>query len=259
MPIDFHSEQNRLTYTTRIADLSWLELMKENIDVLGKEVVDIGCGGGIYTKALNSLGAWHVTGVDFSEEMLRGASKNCEGMENVSFLPGDAYNSRLPANKFDIVLERALIHHLDDLNSCFKEASRILKNDGVLIVQDRTPDDCLQPGSDNHIRGYFFDKYPKLINKEVSRRHDSKKVLASLQANGFQTVKEVQLWETREVYSDFEALSKDLLQRTGRSILHELTDEELRELVLFIKEKLNASRPPIIEKDSWTIWFAINK
>ncbi|MBP1988660.1 class I SAM-dependent methyltransferase [Paenibacillus eucommiae] len=257
MPINFHDEQNRLTYTTRTADESWLTRIKEVIDVSNKEVVDIGCGGGIYTKALVSLGASHVTGVDFSEEMLKGASLNCEGIENVAFFQGDAYDSKLPANQFDLVLERALIHHLDDLNRCFKEANRILKNDGACLVQDRTPEDCILPGDENHIRGYFFEKYPALIPKEVSRRHDSLKVRSALESNGFRIAKEVQFWETRRVYDDFETLSKDLLQRTGRSILHELSDNELDELVLFIGKKLEHIAFPIVEKDSWTLWLAI--
>lgn len=125
MPINFHNEQNRMSYTTRTADEDWVNLIKENMDVSSKQAVDIGCGGGIYTKALAGMGAKHVTGIDFSEEMLKGAVENCKDCMNVSFLHGDAYFSGLSANESDIVLQRALIHHLDDLNACFKEASRI--------------------------------------------------------------------------------------------------------------------------------------
>lgn len=257
MPINFHDEQNRWSYTTRDADESWAALIRKYVDVSNKQVVDIGCGGGIYTKALIAMGASHVIGVDFSEEMLKGATENCKNIDNVTFLQGDAYNTNLPANEFDIVLERALIHHLQDLNACFKEANRILKKNGILIVQDRTPKDCLLPGDENHLRGYFFEKFPHLINKEISRRYDSNQVQKALESNGFRLNKEVTLWETRRVYDDFELLHKDLLLRTGRSILHELTDEELHELILFIKDKLESKKGPIVEKDSWTVWFAI--
>lgn len=129
----------------------------------------------------------------------------------------------------------------------------------MLIIQDRTPKDCLLPGDDNHIRGYFFEKFPELINKEILRRHNSDKVRIALEANGFELGKEVQLWETRRVYNDLETLINDLLHRTGRSILHELTDNELHELVLFIKNKLENKTPPIVEKDSWIVWIAVKK
>lgn len=256
MPIDFHAQQNRLTYTTRTADESWYSIIKQMIDISGKEVVDIGCGGGIYTKALVRLGALRVTGVDFSVEMLKGASENCKGLNNVTFVRGNAYNSGLDGNQFDVILERALIHHLADLNVCFKEANRLLKNDGVLLVQDRTPEDCLLPGDDNHIRGYFFEKYPWLIDKEISRRHASNRVRMSLESSGFKILEEVRLWETRAVYDDFEALNQELLHRTGRSILHELSDEELYDLGSFVRSKLGENLAPIVEKDPWTLWFA---
>ncbi|RUS43284.1 class I SAM-dependent methyltransferase [Cohnella sp. AR92] len=259
MPINFHDAQNRQTYATRNADESWISLIKDTVDVSNKRIADIGCGGGIYTKALIKMGASHVVGVDFSDEMLKGAANNCKNIQNATFLKGDAYQSNLPANEIDIVLERALIHHLNDLDACFKEAYRIIKDSGVLIVQDRTAKDCLLPGDENHIRGYFFERFPQLIDKEISRRYDSDQVQQALESNGFRLAKTVSHWETRRVYNDYEELKKDLLLRTGRSILHELTDVELQELISFIGEKLNDSQPPIIEKDSWTVWFAIKE
>ncbi|MBU5355589.1 methyltransferase domain-containing protein [Paenibacillus barcinonensis] len=256
MPIDFHDQRNRMTYTTRTADVSWLSLIEEHAGIAGKEIVDIGCGGGIYTKALANSGAKHVTGIDFSEEMLKGAAKHCENLSNVTFRQGNAYSSGLPDSTFDIVLERALIHHLQDLDSCFQEAKRILKTDGVFIIQDRTSEDCLLPGDEHHIRGYFFEKYPEWIDMERSRRHEAYEVQRSLDSNGFVIVKTVQLWETRCVHQDLAALNKDLAQRTGRSILHELTDHELGELIVFINSKIKNNTAPIIEKDSWTLWMA---
>ncbi|WP_068614592.1 class I SAM-dependent methyltransferase [Paenibacillus tuaregi] len=259
MPINFHDEQNRQTYAARNADESWISQIKSTVDVSNKRIADIGCGGGIYTKALIKMGASHVVGVDFSDEMLKGAAANCKDIQNATFLKGEAYQSNLPANEMDLVLERALIHHLDDLDACFKEAHRILKNGGVLIVQDRTPEDCLLPGDEHHIRGYFFEKFPRLMDKEISRRYDSDQVQQALKSSGFRLTNKFSLWETRRIYKDYAELNKDLLLRTGRSILHELTDVEVQELISFIEENLSDSQPPIIEKDSWTVWFAIKE
>ncbi|GMK37009.1 hypothetical protein PCCS19_00620 [Paenibacillus sp. CCS19] len=60
------------------------------------------------------MGASQVKGVDFSEEMLRGASQNCKDCNNIKFIHGDAYDTKLPDGEYDIILERALIHHLVD-------------------------------------------------------------------------------------------------------------------------------------------------
>ncbi|MDU0201135.1 MULTISPECIES: class I SAM-dependent methyltransferase [Paenibacillus] len=259
MPINFHDDKNKATYTTRIADDTWVKFIEKRMEIRNKVVADIGCGGGIYTKAFSEMGASHVTGVDFSKEMLKGAADNCKEKENITLVLGDAISSNLPSNTYDIVLERALIHHLNDLVACFKEANRTLKTNGLFIIQDRTPKDCTLPGDANHLRGYFFEKFPQLIEKEVARRHTSDQVQIALAANGFELLNETQLWETRRVYEELGALTQDLLQRTGRSILHEITDSELQELVIFLTNKLEHTTLPIVEKDSWTVWIATKK
>ena len=65
------------------------------------------------------------------------------------------------------------------------------------------------------------------------------------------------MWETRQIYKDVEELAQDILQRTGRSILHDLTDIELQELVATMRERLKDHQGEIVEQDRWTVWSAI--
>ncbi|MFM9281247.1 class I SAM-dependent methyltransferase [Paenibacillus jiagnxiensis] len=260
MPIDFHSDRNRFTYASREVDASWLEKIRGIAEVSGKQALDLACGGGIYTKGLVQLGASHVTGLDFSQEVIAGARINCQGIENIEFVVGNALDTGLPGCGYDLILQRALLHHLDEagMKQCLLECNRLLRKGGVLLIQNRTPEDCLLPGSSTHIRGYFFERYPKLSFKEVKRRYASDAVINSLRDAGFTKVEEHQLWEIRKIYNEPEQLSGDLLQRTGRSLLHELTDEELAGLVDYIGQQLEwQTGSPIIEKDRWTIWKAI--
>ena len=255
--MDFHSNKNRFTYTTRTADRSWIKTMRQLAPVENVlKAVDIGCGGGIYSKALADMGIDSVTGIDFSEKILEGAKENCKEYQNISLRHGSAYDTEVNSNNCDLVLERALIHHLDDLLNCFKEAYRLLKDGGYFIVQDRTPDDCLLKGSDNHIRGYLFELFPRLIDKEVGRRYPSHFVLETLKKVGFRKIEEVKLWETRKVYQTKDQLLEDLRERTGRSILHELDDNELRVFIDHVDKSLSSNNS-IMEKDRWTIWKAV--
>jgi len=80
-------------------------------------------------------------------------------------------------------------------------------------------------------------------------------VLQTLNETGFKLIEEIQYWETRKRYDTFEELKFDLLNRTGRSILYEISDDELVELVKFIEEKIK-KQEEIVEKDRWTIWIA---
>ncbi len=262
MPIDFHAKQNRFSYAMREADATWKSLIQEIVDVRGKEVIDVGCGGGIYTLALVEMGAAHVTGIDFSQETVQAAQEQFRGLQNISFAVGDAMNTELQSERYDVVLERALIHHFkqEDLAACFAEALRLLKPGGVLIVQNRAPEDCLLPGSETHVRRYIVSRFPKLIEKDIARRHESPVVTAMLHQVGFQSVEERKLWETRQVYKGVDELAGDLLACTGRSILHGLTDAELHELVDDMRKELKQHEgQEIVEQDRWTVWSGVRR
>jgi ubiquinone/menaquinone biosynthesis C-methylase UbiE len=253
MGIDFHAQANKESYVGRDAHADWTALILELADPRGKTVVDLGCGGGIYAKAWADLGAGHVIGVDFSPVMLEAAEENCRGYRQITFQQGDAASTGLEDQAADILFARALIHHLPDLHACLAEAFRLLKPGGTILLQDRTPEDVRLPGSAEHLRGYFFDCYPRLLQVEEARRPGTDKVVRELAAAGFTEVTHLHAWETRKVYADADELAADLLSRKGRSILHELTQDELHQLVSYMLERL-PDQGPIVEKDRWTIW-----
>lgn len=257
MVIDFHSKRNRNTYTTRKADSSWVEIMSDLVSIGNiSHALDVGCGGGIYCKALADMGVESITGIDFSKAILEGARENCKDYKNIWFEHGNAFETGLDSKRFNLVLERALIHHINDIQSCFKEAYRVLKENGLYIVQDRTLEDCLLKGNDYNIRGYFFELFPRLVEMERNRRHKSQFVINTLKSAGFKDIEEVKLWEVRKVYKHKEQLINDLSERTGRSILHELNDKELKHLINHIDESITINHN-IVEKDRWTIWKAM--
>lgn len=257
MGIDFHSPDERCTYATRQASNTWMQALEKLVPMKNiHAAADVGCGGGIYSRALSEMGISRVVGIDFSKQMLGGARDNCRNQTNITFKLGNARDTNLPDSNYDLVLERALIHHLDDLLGCFREAYRILKPGGCLIVQDRTPEDCFLAGSPHHIRGYFFERFPELKQLEADRRHTFETVCNRLKEASLSHLESVTLWETRKAYSDREMLLADLRARTGRSILYELTDEQLAALTQYIEEILPAYQQ-IEEQDRWTIWKAV--
>jgi ubiquinone/menaquinone biosynthesis C-methylase UbiE len=254
MPIDFHDERNARTYATRAADPTWIEAITAIVAPEGKCVVDIGCGGGIYTRAWAELGAADVRGVDFSTAMLGAARATCADVPNVSFSQGDALATGLPDDAADIVYERALLHHVADIPAAVCEAYRLLAPGGLYLAQERTPDDLRIPGAPNHIRAYFHERFPRLLDVELRRRPSSATMRDALAGAGFADVRQSAFWEVRRVYRDAEEMAADLVARTDRSILHELGDAELAELIAYVRERVPSSGP-ITDSSRWTLWW----
>jgi SAM-dependent methyltransferase len=255
VPIDFRDPANRRTYSDREADPSWREAVVGLVEPTGLHVVDIGCGGGTYLRAWHELGADAVTGVDSSAPILEAARESHGHLPGVAFRQGDAAATGLDAGSADVVFERALIHHVPDLAGVAAEAARILRPGGILLIQDRTPEDVAQPGSTEHPRGWLFDLFPRLLDVENRRRADSSQVAAALASAGFGEMDATTLWEVRRRYADREDYLAEIAARTGRSILHELSDDELADLVEELRRRIPDG--PLVEQDRWTLWRAV--
>jgi ubiquinone/menaquinone biosynthesis C-methylase UbiE len=252
--IDFHSQANRFTYAAREAAADWAEVMRNIVDTTGKRVLDIGCGGGIYSAQWAQLGAKSVVGIDFSDQMLIAAREKNAHLANISFRKGSALETGLPDGCADIVFERALIHHISDRPACFGEAYRVLAPGGVYIVQDRTPDDVRLPASPEHIRGFFVERFPRLLDIELGRRPEARMVAETMMQVGFEPPNVNRILETRRTYNDFDELAADLRGRTGRSILHALNDHEIDRLIDHVRNRVPTG--PLVEREPWTIWSA---
>ena len=227
------------------------------VDPVGAVVVDVGCGGGTYTRAWHGLGAASVIGVDFSEPILEEARAGHGQLPGISFQLGDAAATGLPDGRADVVFERALIHHVADLGAVMAEAARVLRPGGTLLVQDRTPDDVARPGSTAHPRGWLFEIFPRLLEVENGRRPRADAVSRVLVDTGFVDITTTPLQEVRRRYADREDYLAEIASRTGRSILHELDDAELAELTAQLRLRLPDG--PLVERDHWTLWRAVRQ
>ncbi|KQU59123.1 hypothetical protein ASG84_14435 [Rhodococcus sp. Leaf278] len=252
MPIDFGDPANADTYSGREADPSWVAAITDIVDPVGAYVVDLGCGGGTYARAWHALGA-HVTAIDSSKPILESARRSSPS--DIAFECAPAERTGLPDGLADIVFARALVHHLPDASALATEMFRLLRPGGIAIVQDRTGKDATLAGSRTNPRGYFFDAFPRLSRVEDRRRHDVDDVSAALSRPGFTDVATQPLWETRRRYTDREQYLTEIAGRTGRSILHELSDVELAQLVQHLRGRLASGE--VIERDRWTLWTAV--
>ncbi|WP_445263282.1 class I SAM-dependent methyltransferase [Pseudokineococcus sp. 5B2Z-1] len=231
-----------------------MQALTDLVDPVGAGVVDLGCGGGTYSRALHDLGARSVTGVDSSTPILDQARADHGHLTGLRFHHADATSTGLPDASADLVLARALVHHLLDHAALAREAVRLLRPGGTLVVQDRTADDVNQPAGPHHLRGHLLELAPQLLPVEVGRRPDADALLRVLEGAGLTGATTRTVWETRAHHPDRESYLADVATRTGRSLLHHLTDDELDRLVRDLRSRLPDE--PLVEQDRWTLWAA---
>jgi ubiquinone/menaquinone biosynthesis C-methylase UbiE len=108
------------------------------IELVHPEVLEIGCGTGKNTSWLLTK-ARHVTGVDFSEEMLNRAKKKIE-TGNITFRQFDIRERWIFSEKeFDLVTCSLILEHVEDVNFVFGQANSVLKDDGFFYIGELHP------------------------------------------------------------------------------------------------------------------------
>lgn len=102
-----------------------------------EKVLDIGCGDGKTAAFISSLlPSGHVTGIDYSPEMIDFASKNYPVSEypNLSFRFLDAQNLDY-SNEFDLIISFSCLHWVPNHDAVFKGIKASLKNGGRTFLQ----------------------------------------------------------------------------------------------------------------------------
>jgi len=106
----------------------------------GDSVLDLGSGAGNDCFVARSIvgESGKVTGIDFTDEMLKQAKINNEklGYKNVEFVKGDIENMPLKDNSYDVIISNCVLNLVPNKNKAFAEILRTLKPGGHFCVSD---------------------------------------------------------------------------------------------------------------------------
>jgi len=102
----------------------------------GERALDVACGPGIVTAALERAGL-RVIGLDLTREMIREALPRGGG-----YVQGDVERLPFAAGTFDVTVCRNSCHHFADPAAAVREMARVLRRGGRVVVEDmRAPED----------------------------------------------------------------------------------------------------------------------
>lgn len=106
----------------------WVLDLADVRDASGADILDLGCGNGLYERALVGQGhAGRRVALDLSSGMLA-------RVEHALLVQADVQALPLPAATFDVVLAPHMLYHVPDIPTAAREARRVLRAGGVFIA-----------------------------------------------------------------------------------------------------------------------------
>jgi SAM-dependent methyltransferase len=157
----FHDEEferydrRRLEPWYRVAAVHFDRFLESCVEnARNRRVLEIGCGPGSVTLKLARV-ARHVTAIDLSDTAIRQASERAAraGITNAEFRVMNAEQLDFPANSFEFVCGRAILHHLD-LRVALPALARTLSPSGRALF--------LEPLGHNPVINWYRRRTPEL-------------------------------------------------------------------------------------------------
>lgn len=136
---------------------------------LGKKVLDIGCGSGDYLFEIKGMIA-DGCGIDYTDKAIEAAcsKKGLNLVENLKFIKADAQKMPFEDGSFDLVYSFSTLSSIPDLGRIIKEVERVLKPEGLAI---------LEIGNRLSLNTFVCDAHPELAKQTHVRISDMRKML----------------------------------------------------------------------------------
>lgn len=177
---DYLEQQVVRSWKKEVRNLQWFGLRD------GMSLVDLGCGPGHFTLRLaESFPHATITAVDADPNMLRFARERLNQRTAVTIVEANAEETGLAPHSFDFALARLLFQHLRDPLPVAREAHRLLKPGGKLVITD--VDDSLFGIVEPRVPGLtrVLRRYGEAQARRGGNRHIGRSLVRLMRAAGF--------------------------------------------------------------------------
>ena len=120
--------------------LKYVEWWSDVLNLANGDILDVGCGFGIYTMMFSFFGAREVHGIDHNAEKIAIFKKILNSItpsfQNVIPALADGLKLNYDSGRFDAIFIKDVVSHVRDVRSFFDEMSRLLKPGGRILITD---------------------------------------------------------------------------------------------------------------------------
>ncbi len=126
---DKYWDNNNLLYVNKIVEMLEPHLTSKT------KIIEIGAGSGATSLKFAEYNA-NVTSFDYSQSAVNLIARNAKNQNaKMNIVQGDAFNLPFESESFNICFHQGLIEHFTNPLPMLMEQKRILKKDGLLLIQ----------------------------------------------------------------------------------------------------------------------------
>ncbi len=182
------------------------ELKRKLSDFYGGDILDIGTGTGDFIKILiESFKDYNsVIGIDIKEDSLEDARKKFK-KDNIKFEIGRAEDLQYKNESFDTVSTSNVLHHLKNVSAAVNEIFRVLKKDGLFIVNEMYSDNQAEAQITHMLKHHISAEIDTILGKEHNKTLKKNEIINFIN-DKFSKIKYFDFIEEKDVIKNPEEL-----------------------------------------------------